>query len=158
MVLKKSVRIVKKVNEGGKWKFVSLKRVDGRYQWDQRPGQYFLDRWEGDKRRREFAGATPSQALTAQKRKRMEVVGALALNGAATHSATASAQSPEQPRDEDPQRVSMEEARQTFLSHVATHSPDKPETHRRYAQVMRHFERLVGYRQCVEAITRADLD
>jgi hypothetical protein len=66
MVLKKSVRIVKKINEGGVWKFVSLKQVQGRYEWDERPGQYFLDWWEGDKRRREFAGVTPSQALTAQ--------------------------------------------------------------------------------------------
>ena len=99
MVLKKSVRIVKKINEGGVWKFVSLKQVQGRYEWDQRPGQYFLDWWEGDKRRREFAGATPSQALTAQKRKRMEVAGALALNGAATHTAPAqSSASPYQTR------------------------------------------------------------
>jgi hypothetical protein len=43
MVLKKSVRIVKKICEDGVWKFVSLKQVQGRYQWDQRPGQYFLD-------------------------------------------------------------------------------------------------------------------
>jgi integrase len=156
MVLKKSVRIVKKICEDGVWKFVSLKQVEGRYQWDQRPGQYFLDWWEGDKRRREFAGASPSQALTAQKRKRMELVGAIVLNGNPTQAAAA--QPPEQAEAEDRDRLSIEAARQMFLAHVATHSPDKPETHRRYAQVMRHFERLVGHRRWVEAITRADLD
>ena len=50
------------------------------------------------------------------------------------------------------------EARTLFLAHVAAHSPDKPETQRRYRQVMEHFERLFGHRSFAEAITRADID
>jgi hypothetical protein len=45
-----------------------------------------------------------------------------------------------------------------FLAHIQAHSPDKPETVRRYRQVLDHFERLTGHRKHVEAITRADID
>ncbi len=79
MNLKRSVRIVKKVNDNGVWKFVSLGQNGKRYVWDERPGPYFLDWWEAGKRRREFAGETPTQALTAQRRKQHEVAGALVL-------------------------------------------------------------------------------
>jgi hypothetical protein len=162
MVLKKSVRIVKKISEDGVWKFVSLKQNGSRYVWDARPGQYYLDWWDGDKRRREFAGASPSQALTAQRRKQMEVVGALVLTGtrpsfpisdAAATSESAGEQAPQKQSG-----TSITEARALFLAHVATHSPDKPETQRRYAQAMRHFERLIAHRKYVQDVTRADLD
>jgi hypothetical protein len=52
MNLKKSVRIVKKINEAGVWEFVALRRNGPRYVWDDRPGAYFLDWWEDGKRRR----------------------------------------------------------------------------------------------------------
>jgi len=44
-----------------------------------------------------------------------------------------------------------------FLAHIQAHSPDKPETLRRYRQVLGHFERLIGRKRTVEAITRADI-
>ena len=44
-----------------------------------------------------------------------------------------------------------------FLAHIQAHSPDKPETLRRYRQVLDHFERLIGHRRTVEAITREDI-
>lgn len=162
MVLKKSVRIVKKICQDGVWRFVSLKRNGTRYVWDAREGQYYLDWWEGDKRRREFAGGTPSQALTAQRRKQMEVVGALVLNGTRPavpigEVATTSESAGEQ-GDPKQSGTSITEARALFLAHVATHSPDKPETQRRYAQAMRHFERLIAHRKYVQDVTRADLD
>jgi hypothetical protein len=81
MILKRSVRIVKKVQIDGVWKFVSLARNGSRYIWDQRPGPYFLDWHEAGHRRREFAGVTPAQALQAQKRKQAEIAGALVLDG-----------------------------------------------------------------------------
>lgn len=63
---KKRVRIIKKVSiTGGIWRFVSLDRIGKRYVWDKRPGYYFLEWWDGAKRRRELAGDTPSQALEA---------------------------------------------------------------------------------------------
>jgi site-specific recombinase XerD len=45
-----------------------------------------------------------------------------------------------------------------FLAHVAAHSPDKPETLRRYRQLLEHFQRHIGHKRVVEAITRADID
>jgi len=40
----------------------------GRYVWDKRDGHYFIEWWEGKRRRRELAGQTPSQATEAQRR------------------------------------------------------------------------------------------
>ena len=66
MKQRKSVRILKKVRlEKGVWQFVSLQRSGERYVWDDRPGLYFLEWWEGAKRRREAAGEPPSEALEA---------------------------------------------------------------------------------------------
>ena len=45
-----------------------------------------------------------------------------------------------------------------FLAHVRIHSPDKPKTVERYRAVLEHFQRLLGRRQFVEAITRADIE
>jgi integrase len=45
-----------------------------------------------------------------------------------------------------------------FLDHVQVHSPAKPNTLRRYAKVLEHFERHLGGRRFVEAITRTDID
>jgi hypothetical protein len=76
------VRIIKKVlHATGDWKFVSLKRSGNRYVWDSRPGFYFLDWRDGTKRRRELAGATPAEALEAQRRKRNELIGEAVARG-----------------------------------------------------------------------------
>src|SRR5260370_12292281 len=45
-----------------------------------------------------------------------------------------------------------------FLGHVRVHSPDKPETVRRYEKVLEHFDRILGKRKFAEAISRADID
>jgi integrase/recombinase XerD len=45
-----------------------------------------------------------------------------------------------------------------FTDHVRTHSPDKPKTLQRYQKVLEHFERHLGRRKFIEAITRADMD
>jgi hypothetical protein len=142
----------------GAWKFVSVKGVQGRYQWDERPGHYF-HWWEGEKRRREFAGATPSQALTAQRRKQMEVVGARVLNGTQSPQGRQSeSEVSNAPALEPLQQTRISGAVKLFLAHVGTHSPDKPETQRRHAHVMRYFERLLGHRKSMEDVRRADID
>ena len=61
MAAVKRVRIVKKVRESSAW--------------DQRDGCYFLEWWEGPKRRRQVAGQTPGDALEAQRRKRNDLMG-----------------------------------------------------------------------------------
>src|SRR5260370_31025652 len=53
MAFKKRVRIIKKIREAASlWRFISLHRIHGRYVWDKRPGYYFVEWWEGRKRRR----------------------------------------------------------------------------------------------------------
>jgi len=48
MKAQKSVRIVKNIRAApGIWRFVSLNRAGQRCVWDPRPGQYFLEWWEG---------------------------------------------------------------------------------------------------------------
>ena len=146
---KKRVRIIKKVRvAGGVWKFVSLDRIGKRYVWDKRPGYYFLEWWEGRRRRRESAGVTPSEALEAQRRKQYELVGELVTGGR---------NSPSQPKEDAATPIA--DATHIFIEHVKAHSPDKPLTVRRYTQVLEHFDRLIGKKKkYVEAITRADMD
>lgn len=80
---KKQVRIIKKIrSDRGVWQFVSLRQLNGRYVWDKRDGHYFIEWWEGKRRRRELAGQTPSQATEAQRRKRNELVGEQIMGGA----------------------------------------------------------------------------
>ena len=78
MSARRSIRIVKKIQQDGVWKFVPLARHRTRYVWEPRPGAYYLDWWEG-RRRKEYAGETPSAALTARRRKQHELAGALLL-------------------------------------------------------------------------------
>lgn len=158
MSLKRSVRIIKKIQEDGRWRFVSLKRNGSRYVWDPRPGAYFLDWWEGDARRREHAGQTPSQALAAQRRKQNELAGALVLNGRQPPSPANGRDHLGPEAEEATAPTPISEAKRLFLAHVEAHSPDKPETVRRYRQVIEHFERLLGHRKFVEGVTRADID
>jgi integrase/recombinase XerD len=146
-VAKKRVRIIKKVRiAGGLWKFISLDLIGSRYVWDKRPGYYFLEWWEGKKRRRERAGITPSEAAEAQRRKQHELIGELLGQGAVP------------PTADDPSATRIGDAVRMFADHVRTHSPGKPETLRRYEQVLGHFERASVRKKYVEAITRADID
>jgi Phage integrase SAM-like domain len=145
---KKRVRIIKKVRvAGGVWKFISLDRIGGRYVWDKQPGHYFLEWWQGRKRRRELAGVTPSQILEAQRRKRNELIGEMFT--AATHL---------KPPKEGGTATPITKALELFAGHVKTHSPARPATHQRYHQVLAHFERILGKKKYMEAITRSDMD
>src|SRR5215472_181907 len=146
--LKKQVRIVKKVrNEDGLWRFISLDRIGSRYVWDERPGHYFVEWWEGTKRCRQLAGSTPSQAKEAQRRKRNELIGELALHGRQIKEA-----------QEEGTVTRISDAIGFFTAHITTHSPAKPRTLERYREVLAHFERLTGRRKYVEAISRSDID
>jgi len=148
MAAKKSVRIIKKIRESsGVWRFVSLKRAGMRYAWDNRPGTYFVEWWEGRRRRREAAGQTPSDAMEAQRRKRNELVGEFVLGG--KREVPAGAEAPLTP---------ITSAVEMFLQHVRVHSPAKPRTVARYKAVMDHAVRILGRKSFVEAITRADID
>ena len=148
----KRVRIIKKVRvSSGVWRFVSLKKSGSRYVWDRREGRYFVEWWDGPKRRREVAGTTPSEALEAQRRKRNELIGEAVSGGKRIEAAHEDSATP------------LVEARESFLSHVRVqakplrHSPDKPKTHQRYSKVLEHFERHIGAARLVETVTRLDI-
>jgi len=145
----KRVRIIKKVREAsGVWRFVSLQRLGNSYVWDGRPGYYFVEWWEGRKRRRQLAGQTPSEATEAQRRKRHELVGERLLDGKGP-----------QPTSGESTATPLSSAVEMFLQHVRVHSPDKPRTAQRYHAVLDHITRILGAKKkFVEAITRADID
>jgi hypothetical protein len=149
MALVKRVRIMKKVQDAvAGWRFVSLKRSGKRYIWDSRPGLYFLDWRDGTRRRRELAGATPAEALEAQRRKQNDLIGEAVAQGKTLSESTA-------------QRVDLTltaAAVRMHLEHVKAHSPDKPRTLSRYRKVLEHFERILGSRRYVAVITRSDID
>src|SRR5260370_1820012 len=132
--LRKRVRIIKKVGvASGLWKFISLDRIGKRYVWDKRTGYYFLEWWEGRRRRRESAGVTPSEALESQRRKQHELLGELIAGGK---------NSPSQP--EEGTATPIADATRIFIEHVKAHSPDKPLTVRRYRQVLEDSDPLIA--------------
>lgn len=148
MAAVKRVRIIKKIRESsGQWRFISLKRSGTRYAWDNRAGWYFVEWWDGSKRRRQVAGQTPSEALEAQRQKRNELTGERLLGGKGEPLSPAFS-----PMTALPDAVAM------FLQHVRVHSPDKPRTVQRYTAVLDHVKRILGGKTFVEAITRADID
>ncbi|MGD0499098.1 MAG: site-specific integrase [Bryobacteraceae bacterium] len=148
MAAVKRIRIIKKIREeSGVWRFVSLKRASSRYAWDERPGKYFVEWWEGRKRKRQMAGQTPSEATEAQRRKRNELVGERILGGKS-----------EPPAPAETPMTLLTDAVEMFLQHVRVHSPDKPRTAQRYTAVMDHAKRILGGKAFVDAITRADID
>ena len=106
----------------------------------------WVEWWEGKKRKRQVAGQTPTEAREAQRRKRNELIGELITKGR------------EVPTETEGTATSMAEARGMFLDHVRVHSPDKPNTFRRYEKVLEHFIRILSKKKFVEAITRADID
>jgi hypothetical protein len=58
-----------------------MRRIADRYVWDKHPGYFYIEWWEGKKRRREMAGQTPSEASEAQRRKANELLGELISGG-----------------------------------------------------------------------------
>jgi integrase/recombinase XerD len=156
----KRVRVIKKVQDEGLWRYVSLKQNGSRYLWDDRPGTYYLEWWEGAKRRRETAGQTPSDVIAAKRRKQDE----LRLPACVVPRPERAILPQTEPTSEAESkpvartRTALAAARNLFVKHIEAHSPDKPETARRYSQVLEHFVRLCGHRQFLEDITRADID
>lgn len=145
---KKKIRIIKKIrSDDGTWKFISLEIVNGRYLWDKRDGAYYVEWWEGKKRRRELAGRTPSEALESQRRKRNEIIGEMVAGG-----------QPLKLTVEENSALSIERAIELYTAHIQTHSPDKPRTLERYRNVLVHFSRILRKKKYVQAISRQDID
>jgi hypothetical protein len=93
-------------------------------------------------------GTSPTEVLEAILRKRLELAGALVLQQSDVI----------EPDEEMSYGTPIGEAVETFLTHVRVRSPDKPRAAVRYGSVMDHFERLLGRKAYVEALTRADIE
>jgi integrase len=145
----KRVRIVQKVKgDDGIWRFASVKKSGTKYLWGNNSGTFFLEWWEGTKRRRESVGTTPSEALEAHKRKTRELTGQLVEGKGWVVT----------PQAEGDQGTTIRECVDAFLKHVEVHSPDKPKTVQRYRSVLDHFVRLLGRLRFVEAVQRKHID
>ena len=147
MPILKRIRVIKKIQEGGAWRFVSLQRAGRRYVWDPRPGTYYLEWWDGGQRRREVAGDTPSQAIAAQRRKQIQLAGG-------PHEEPDS-----KPRIEEAGKSStpLADAHEMFLAHSQAHSPDKPETVPRVVRKLNASPFFGHLRNCAESAQRAKL-
>ncbi len=68
------VNIIRQVKTPDGWKNVALER-DGkaRIKWGSGPGRYLIEWRENGSRKRQAAGTTPSEALEAQRRKRLQL-------------------------------------------------------------------------------------
>ena len=147
VIAQKRIRIIKKIRESsGTWRFVSLQKIGNRYVWDKRPGTYFIEWWEGKKRKRQVAGRTPIETTEAQRRKRNELIGKQIAQGR------------EPPDEHEATATPIVEATAMFLDHVRIHSPTKPRTRRRYQIVLDHCQHILGNKKFVEAITRSDIE
>ena len=160
MNARRSVRIVKKVQQDGVWKFVPPARNGTRYVWDPRPGAYYLDSWEG-RRRKEYAGETPSAALTAQRRKQHEFAERCYFrSGRPFFRRTAMRAGDRKSKPSPAERPDAPGGSARFLSGACgcTFLPISRKHTAGYCQVLEHFERHASKKRFVEAVTRADID
>src|ERR1700747_77225 len=68
------VNILKQMKTAGGWRNLALKRdARGRIKWSSGSGRHTIEGGEDGVRRRSPPGGTPSEALEAQKRKRLEL-------------------------------------------------------------------------------------
>ena len=47
VILKKRIRVMKKIQQDGVWKFITIERDGSRFVWDDRPGTYYIEWWDG---------------------------------------------------------------------------------------------------------------
>lgn len=139
------VNLLKKIKVDGCWVLRSIpKRANGNWDWAALPdGKYFIEWYDGGRRRREFAGVTVAQAGEAQRRKRFELQG-LALGFPAEPAPEASVV-----------EQTLHKQVEHYLSHVETLK--KPNTHRKYQAVLHRFESEFP-KGSVESITVEELN
>jgi integrase/recombinase XerD len=136
------VNILRRVKTASGWANVALKRnPKGRIVWPS--GGHFLIEWrENGRRRREAAGDTPSEALEAQKRKR------LALE------AGESGLEISDPNNKEGD-LPLAKAVETFLNDIKTFR--KPLTHQKYECILELFSEHVAPKSDARDITPEDV-
>jgi len=140
------VNILKQVKVGDHWKLVSIPRdKHGRKSWKSLPeGRYFIEWWEGGKRKRQAAGVTTAEALEAARRRKHVLEGrALGVEGYAGP-------------DEETKRAPLHVAVTRYLDVVE--GLKKPNTLRKYKAVLNRFVDYFSDRTSAQSITPDDLN
>lgn len=137
------VNITRQVKTESGWKRVALERDSrGRIKWGSGEGRYVIEWREEGRRLREAAGATPAEALEAQKRKRLELEARqnnLELLGL--------------PNEEDDER--LEQAVQKFLTDIKAFR--KPLTYQKYDYILELFCERVAPKKYAREVTAEDV-
>ena len=136
------VNIVRQVKTPRGWRNVALERdARGRIKWGSGPGRYIVE-WRADgRRRRAAAGVTPSEALEAQRRKRLELDAkdsGLEVSGIG-----------------EEERLPLAAAIQTFLKDIKTFR--KRLTHQKYDHILGLFSEHVAPKSDARDVTAEDI-
>jgi len=140
------VNIVKQIKNGDRWRMASIPRFrNGRYNWKALPaGGYFVEWYEGGKRKRQAAGVTAAGALEVARRKRHEMEGkALGLAGY-------------EKDDADSRRTPLHLAVKRYLDVVE--GLKKPNTLRKYRTVLERFLEFFSGKATAHSITPDELN
>lgn len=140
------VNIVKQIKDKDRWRMASIPRFrNGRYNWKALPeGGYFVEWYEGGRRRRQAAGVTAAGALEAARRKRHEVEGrALGVAGFGED-------------EEESRRIPLHLAIKRYLDVVE--GLKKPNTFRKYRSVLERFLEFFSGKATAHSITPDNLN
>ena len=136
------VNIAKQVKTQQGWRNVALARdAPGRIKWSSRSGRYIIEWRENGRRHRAAAGDTPSDALEAQKRKRLELEAqetGLELVGL-----------------EEEERLPLTKVIESFLKDIKTFR--KPSTHQKYEYILGLFSEHVAPKSDARDVTGEDI-
>ncbi|MGZ4833334.1 MAG: tyrosine-type recombinase/integrase, partial [Terriglobales bacterium] len=136
------VNITKQVKSQRGWRNVALARdARGRIKWSSRSGRYIIEWRENGRRHRAAAGDTPSDALEAQKRKRLELEAAqsgLEVSGI----------------DEE-EKLPLTGAIQIFFKDIKTFR--KPLTYQKYDHILGLFSEHVAPKSDARDVTGEDI-
>jgi integrase len=137
------VNIIRQVKRDGGWKNVALERAaSGRIKWPSGPGRYLIEWRQNGKRLRQAAGVTPSEALEAQRRKRLELEAArsgLRLAGL----------------PEDEKALPLIQAIAGFLKDIKTFR--KRLTYQKYEHILGLFQEFIAPKDDAPKITPDDI-
>jgi integrase/recombinase XerD len=136
------VNLLKRVKGDAGWRRVPLaKKSNGRIRWESSPGRYFIEWRENGRRLRAAAGSTPSDALEAQKRKRLE------LEAAESGLEVSAPQQPDQ--------MPLKNAVSDFLRDIKTFR--KPLTFQKYEHILELFSEFLAPKSDVYALAAEDV-
>ena len=138
------VNILQKVRTEKGWRHAALPRKkDGRINWPTR-GRYLIEWREDGRRLREAAGSTPSEALEAQKRKRLDLE---------AKSSGLAVSDPEEEKRGD--ALPLTTVIHAFLQDIKTFR--KKLTHQKYDHVLELFAEYVAPKSDARDITGEDV-